>query len=145
MTNQRLPWKQNKPGKKYESVQKLLEDIADEYANSMYDCRNTNLSALLDQKFAWVVGCHVSSLKTFNDASSHQVFRLSAIAKEGNNKTICQRTCLLEIGTSKIQGAGRGVFAAKVLVKMKLFLFISEKNRTHYPLLFGNKQNINFS
>ena len=98
---------------KYEPVQKLLEDIADAYVNSTYDSRNTNLSALLAQKFSWVVGCHVSPLKTFNDASSPHVCRLSAFAKECNNKTICQRTYLLEIGTSKIQGAGRGVFAAK--------------------------------
>ena len=115
MTNQHSPWKQTrkKTKTKYESVQKLLEDIADAYVNSMYHSRNTNLSALIDQNFSWIIGCHVSPLKTFDDTSSHQVFRLSAIAKEGNNKTISQRTCLLEISTPKIQGAGRGVFAAK--------------------------------
>ena len=76
-------------------------------------CMIAGILTYLDQQCNWMVGCHVSPLKTFNDDSSHQVFRLSAIAKEGNEKTIWQRTCLLEIGTSKIQGAGRGVFAAK--------------------------------
>ena len=44
--------KKGKKEQKYEPVQKLLEDIADEYVNCMHDCRNTNLSALLDQKFS---------------------------------------------------------------------------------------------
>ena len=146
MINQHSPWKQNKPVKKYESEQKLLEDIPDAYVDSMYDSRNTNLFAFLDQKNPWIVGCHVSPLKTFDDASSHQVFRLLAISKEGSNKTIGQRACLLENNTSKIQGAGRGVFAAKSFDKDEIIsVYTKKKNRTHYPLLFGNKQNINFT
>ena len=72
----------------------------------------------------------MSPLKTFNDASSHHVCKLSAIAKEGNDRTICQRTCLLETGTSKIQGAGRGVFAAKSFDKDEIISVYIKKQNT---------------
>jgi hypothetical protein len=72
---------------------------------------------LLKEKFTWIVGCHLSPLNTFKDKSSHQVFRLCSITKTDDGKSAQHETQLLEIGTSKIQGAGRGIFAAKSFEK----------------------------
>ena len=71
--------KKKKINTKYEPVQQLLEEVADAFVNSLYNCQDTTLSDLLKGKFTWIVGCHLSPLNTFKDKSSHQVFRLCSI------------------------------------------------------------------
>ena len=115
---------------KYDPVQQLLKKVADGFVNSLYSCQDTILSDLLKEKFTWIVGCHLSPFNTFKDISSYQLFRLCSITKTDDDKSAWHEMQLLEIGTSKIQGAGRGVFAAKSFEKDDIISVYLEKKTT---------------